>query len=379
MSQGSFSITVSPAVLAWARQAAGQNISSVAERLRVTEQTVREWESGKKPLSWTALRRLAGAYQRPVAALLLPEPPRAPEVPPDYRTIPAKRKTLSPSTLLAIRSARWLQSRAIEMRRELQIETAFRATSNQLPKNPEALAEKARRTLGVEMAQQCEWKDSHEAYRQWRQSLEEQGVLVFQFAFPVEEVRGFSLFDRLCPVVVVNESDDPTARIFTLLHEYGHLLLQEPGICLPQEAATSDEQSVETFCNRFAASVLIPSGQLSTWERTVGSEVQIRQMARSYSVSKYVVLYRLGHAGRLPRAAVRSIEKRWKEMDASKRISKRARRGGGASTEKICRRRRGNAFIQLVQQAEKRGVITTHDAVTYLGVKLIDLKKLKSA
>jgi hypothetical protein len=40
-------------------------------------------------------------------------------------------------------------------------------------------------------------------------------------------------------------------------------------------------------------------------------------------------------------------------------------------------RQRGKAFISLVMQAEKRGVITAHDAVTYLGVKISDLNKLE--
>jgi Zn-dependent peptidase ImmA (M78 family)/DNA-binding XRE family transcriptional regulator len=383
MTQGSFSIDVNPTVLEWARKAAGQTTTYVAERLGVSEQTVHQWEAGKKPPPWTALRKLATCYQRPLAALLLPEPPREPEVPPDFRTLPASRRQLSSGTLLAIRTARWLQSRAIEMRRELHREALFSAKRIHTTQKPETLADDARKALGIDLNEQIEWPSRYEAYNRWRESLEDHSVLVFQFPFPLEEVRGFSLFDPICPVIVVNESDDPLARVFTLLHEYAHLLLQRPGICLPQETTTAGDSNVEPFCNRFAAAVLIPDDEVEAWDipmarQDAATQAQLKQLASRYSVSKYVVLFRLTGVGRISSATSRAIEKRWKAMDASRPPRKQTQRTGGASAVSICRRRRGKVFIELVQQAEKRGVITAHDAVTYLGVKLNDLKKLES-
>jgi Zn-dependent peptidase ImmA (M78 family)/DNA-binding XRE family transcriptional regulator len=378
MSQGSFSIDVNGAVLEWARKAAGRSVSAVANRLGVSEQTVQQWEAGAKPPAWTSLRRLANFYQRPLAALLLSEPPQDPEVPADFRTLPAAQKKLSSETLLAIRTSRWLQSRAVEMRQELDSEIAYMARRVKTTQNVETLARELRRSLDIDLEQQIQWQSSHEAYRGWRDSLEELGILVFQFPFPISEVRGFSLFDPRCPVVVVNEADEPIARVFTLLHEYAHLLLQEPGICLPQASMTSQADNVEPFCNRLAAAILIPESEIVNSRMPITSETQVKQLARKYSVSKYVALFRLVGLDQLSRRRAQAIEKQWRAADAARRNKLQRSRTGGASAVNICRRRRGKSFIELVQRAERRGVITRHDVVTYLGVKLGDLKKLES-
>jgi Zn-dependent peptidase ImmA (M78 family)/DNA-binding XRE family transcriptional regulator len=378
MSQGSFSIDVNGAVLEWARKAAGQSVSAAAKRLGVSEQTVQQWEAGTKPPAWTSLRRLATFYQRPLAALLLSEPPQDPEVPPDFRTLPAAQKKLSSDTLLAIRTSRWLQSRAIEMRQELDSEIAYTAKRVKTTQNVETLARELRNSLGIDLEEQIQWQSSHEAYRGWRGSLEELGILVFQFPFPTAEVRGFSLFDPICPVIVVNESDDPIARVFTLLHEYGHLLLQEPGICLPQASMTSQTDNVEPFCNRLAGAILIPNSEIVNLDKPITGETELKQLARKYSVSKYVVLFRFVGLDQLSRQRAQAIEKQWRAADSARRDELQRSRTGGASAANICRRRRGKSFIELVQRAERRGVITRHDMVTYLGVKLGDLKKLES-
>ena len=44
---------------------------------------------------------------------------------------------------------------------------------------------------------------------------------------PIEDARGFSLTEVEPFVIVVNESDAPNAKIFTLFHEYGHILLNQ--------------------------------------------------------------------------------------------------------------------------------------------------------
>jgi Zn-dependent peptidase ImmA (M78 family)/DNA-binding XRE family transcriptional regulator len=383
MPQASFSVDVNPKVLQWARETSGLTTSYVAERLGISEHTLHQWEAGRKSPPWQTLRKLATYYQRPLAALLLAESPHDPEVPPDFRTLPSNRRELSSRTLLAIRTARWLQSRAIEMRRDLHMKRLFPAKRIQLSQKPEKVAGEYRKTLGIKFAEQAEWKTRHEAYGHWRESLEDYGIVVFQFPFPVDEVRGFSLFDPVCPVIVVNESDDPLARVFTLIHEYGHLLLQKPGICLPQESTMPGDTNVEPYCNRFAAAVLIPDDAVHAWNIPPAKQkhlldAQLKELANRFWVSKYVALFRLTGIGVIARPVSNAIEKQWKTKDAARVPPARMPRTGGPSRINTCRRQRGGAFISLVQESEKRGLITTHDAVTYLGVKLVDLKKLES-
>ena len=60
---------------------------------------------------------------------------------------------------------------------------------------------------------------------------------------------------------VINSKDSLAARRFTLMHEYGHILLKKGGLCVPQtpsKSTASTIQGVEAWCNRFAAFVLMP-------------------------------------------------------------------------------------------------------------------------
>jgi Zn-dependent peptidase ImmA (M78 family)/DNA-binding XRE family transcriptional regulator len=382
MAQRSFSIDVNPRVLKWARNAAGQTTSYVAELLGVSEQTVHKWETGKSLPDWNRLRKLAHAYQRPLAALLLPKPPSESEVPPDFRTLPTNRRKLTAQTLLAIRTARWLQSRAIEMRRELGMDSVLAANPLQATQNPERDAAVVRNGLGINLMEQTQWQSSHQAYRRWRESLEDEGVLVFQFPFPVKEVRGFSLFDPLAPTIVVNESDTVNARIFTLFHEYTHLLLQKPGICLPQEVITSGQTGVETYCNRFAAELLIPREEAIGWSIVLDGppraiDYQLQSLANRYRVSRDVVLVRLRTIGIISESVYAQTASRWGSRAQSRPRRSPQLHRGGPSAAQICQRQRGSAFVSLVFEAADRGTITDHDVVTYLGVKLKHLNKLR--
>jgi len=80
---------------------------------------------------------------------------------------------------------------------------------------------------------------------------------------PVEEIRGFSLVrEERPPVIVISSQDSPNGRIFTLFHEYSHILLEESGLCIPSEVIDKGQQDVEKFCNEFAGNFLVPTHHL---------------------------------------------------------------------------------------------------------------------
>ena len=122
MPAGSFAVSVKPTVLKWARETSGYSLPEVAQRCRKPEPEVAAWETGKQRPTWAGLRRLAKIYRRPVVSLLLPAPPKEEPVPPDFRTLPKASKTLSPKTLFAIRTARWLAHTATDLEEQLGIQ-----------------------------------------------------------------------------------------------------------------------------------------------------------------------------------------------------------------------------------------------------------------
>ncbi len=96
------------------------------------------------------------------------------------------------------------------------------------------------------------------------------------------------------------EEYDP-AKTFTLIHEYCHLLLREPGI-----SDQNRENPVEEYCNRFAGAFLIPRSALRAvlprwpnepveWERN-----DIREWAGQLKVSQQALALRLEDLGAAP-------------------------------------------------------------------------------
>ena len=64
------------------------------------------------------------------------------------------------------------------------------------------------------------------------------------------EFRAFTLADDIAPVIFINGRDAIKARIFSLVHEFMHLLLGRDGI--------SKNVQAETICNRATITALAP-------------------------------------------------------------------------------------------------------------------------
>ena len=123
-------------------------------------------------------------------------------------------------------------------------------------------------------------------------------------SMPIEDARAFSLLDSELPVIVINTKDSLNARIFSLFHELGHILLNREGICDPGSYPESPMKtgSVEIFCNRFAGAVLVPINQLlsrsqvrymkDSGEREWQDRI-LRNLSNEFKVSQEVVLRRL--------------------------------------------------------------------------------------
>jgi Zn-dependent peptidase ImmA (M78 family) len=60
---------------------------------------------------------------------------------------------------------------------------------------------------------------------------------------------------------MVNGADAPRGHLFTLLHEYAHLLLHTGGLCdlITDTAATTADRALEARCKAIAAAILMPA------------------------------------------------------------------------------------------------------------------------
>src|SRR4051812_38005532 len=84
-------VDVAPDVLRWARESNGLSLDEAAKKLRIGRIVLELWEEGapgEEP-TLAQLRNLARVYKRPLAVLLLAEPPSGFDVLRDFRLLSA--------------------------------------------------------------------------------------------------------------------------------------------------------------------------------------------------------------------------------------------------------------------------------------------------
>ena len=381
MPDKSFAVSVEPKVLIWARESIGMNLNDVAKEIKkITATTIGNWEKGEKEPTFSHLERLASIYKRPVTAFLLPAPPKEPPFPTDFRTRPSDgQKPLNPKTYLVIRKARRLQYSAIELIRGLNEPIKNLSIKADLSDNPEILAEKIRIQLEVKNFFRSASLTTEAALEEWIRILEKNGILVFQINISNnKEIRGFSLVDEKFPVVVLKRSDEPPAKIFTLFHEFAHVLLRKGGICDLEETEAS--QSIERFSNHFAGAFLVPKNELLNHPVVKANEKLkkwperiLQDMARDFKVSKEVILRRLLILGLTTNEYYRSKHEEWKSK------YKEPFRRGKKNEIKICIQERGKKYVSMVFGAYKQNKIDNMSVADYLGVKLDKISKVEEA
>lgn len=381
MTHKTFEVDINPDVLKWARQSMGASTASVAERLDTSVDAVNDWETGRKRPTIRTLERLAAYLKRPLAAFFLPAPPEELPMPRDFRVLPgAEGRTLSTKTRLAIRKARRLQSIATELMQAMGLKREFRVPKRDITGQAETLADEERKRLGISAETQFGWKNAYVAFNNWRRSIEEQNILVFQVSMPVEEVRGLSFLDEGMPAIIVNSADIMSARIFSLFHEYAHILLKVSGMCTPIEGMHRGN-SVEVFCNRFAGAFLVPNESLlqnsyikSYTPRSPIDDQIVQQVADCFKVSKYVILRRMEITGLITHAQYQQKADEWSRQERP--IEKRYVRG--ATKTKKCVREKGRFFVSLVLEARDRAIITQSNVSDYLSLPTAKIAEMES-
>lgn len=101
---------------------------------------------------------------------------------------------------------------------------------------------------------------------------------------PVSECRGFCLVSNTAPFIFINNKDSKTAQMFTLVHEFAHLLIGVSAGFGGEIDAIHDV--TERYCNMIAANFLMPLDLLC--KRWVG----IARTAKFFKVSRIAMARR---------------------------------------------------------------------------------------
>lgn len=379
---------IEPSLLRWARESIGYSLAEAATKIKPTGgvERLEAWEAGDDAPTVAQLRKIAEVYRRPLAVFFLPEPPRDFMAMHDFRRVPgAEAGRWSPNLHSAVIRA-GEQREALRELAEILGEDPSPVPEVKISKDPEVLAGRIRDLIGVPLGEQMEWRRPDVALRTWIAGVEAAGVLVLQTQkVSVDEMRGFALSDDSVAVIVLNGGDSRRGRIFTLIHEFVHVVLHSSGVCdlFPVERATSETDRTEVFCNQVAASVLLPAGEfladslVANRDGADWDDMLLRQLGDRYSVSREAILRRLLTLDKTTFDFYQQKRQEFIEEYREIKKQKRARKKSQVPFYRLKVRDLGRPYVELALDAYRGRAISTSEAADYLDVPVKGIEKIE--
>lgn len=381
-------IEITPSVIKWARESSGFDLYAAAKKLGIKPITLEAIEEGVKSPTIGQLRKAAKVYGRPLGVLLLDEAPADFDVMKDFRS--AASATWSPDLHREFRRAENQRDVYLEL---LELSPDLVPEPVEIPRiglgqDVEQAARVLRSFLDVPLQQQTSWDSKYAALNGWIGALEALGILVLQTkGVAVSEMRGFSISRQPFPVVVVNGSDAPRGRVFTLLHELTHLAINSDGLCdLHEQRSRKNAQEidrVEHYCNQVAAAILLPLSAIQVHSSVVAHQgawtsAALQPIARFFRTSLESTLLRLISLGLADWANYWQLKPEWDKAYADAR-AKQKQQDGGPNYYVVHARNLGPGYVTAVLSALEGRRITSLDAAQFLDTRFDRLPKLRAA
>lgn len=374
-------IPITPRVLEWAIENSGFTNFDIAEKLDIEIDLLEAWLAGDEQPNLTQFNKLSDTLKRPSALFMLPTPPQDILPKAEFRhPINGSRTKLISQEIRYFREATRLQRVLSWVRQETDFPKAnieqISATSD-----VDNASRIARRLLDVSVFDQTSWHDSSTALRAWRTALENIGVYVFLFPMGINSSRGFSVWDSYAPLIAINTAINTEARIFTLFHEFGHLLTRSNSICVSpaRQLRVKGGDELERWCERFSASLLLPWSSVKDLMRErldwrdgniITDLDDVRLIARTFKVSLRATTLRL----------IQKDVAGWELYDEIPVWSDDKRPGGGGKGRNRKKMREdwyGKSTTSTIVSAMDRDLISRADALTYLNVSDLDLYSIQ--
>lgn len=373
-------VPITPAVLRWAVDESGLGASGVADKAGVPLERLESWIEAIALPGPGDFSKLAAALNRPRALFFLPEPPPTAIRATDFRfPTDESRNHLAPSEFKHVRRAKRLQ-RVLSWAAARLDRGLVKMPTKRVSDDPTQAAQSVLRLAEARPKRRPVDATASQFQHWWRSALEDLGVVVMLVPIGERCARGFALADDHAPIIGVNTTAlNYGARIFTMLHELGHIVLRTSAVSDNLGARMSRrEDPVERWCEQFAAALLLPWPEVSEFMRTEldwgGSRMDDLHAARSVAV-------RFGAS--LTAAVVCLIDHGVLPQDIYKLVKKNAdtkRRGGpgegGRDRVQVRRDEYGDRAVGLVAEAVKRDLLDRREALSQLRLRDSEFDRL---
>ncbi|MGH8103567.1 MAG: ImmA/IrrE family metallo-endopeptidase [bacterium] len=343
----------------------------------VTAQELEGWEKGRGEPSLEQLETLSEIYYCPVGYFFRDEfPPE--RLPLNFRALsPGKHERLQAESHQALRwfleMARWTSNLINDLGIEWQVNVGNATLDDPI----ERVAAEERKRLGFKPSVRKSWGDRAEAFRWWRSHVEDLGVFCFERKLALKDIRGASVWEKGgVPCILVNHQDleVDTGRTFTLLHEYAHLLLKQPGfVC--DFSGTGLAGRIESFANKLAAEILLPKSELAERLKEIDllvyrdqwSDFKLDEIRQPLFVSRHVIALRLQEMELAPPDFYNRKKAQWENRTPG------WPHGGQVSHRTLIERKFteiGYSLSRLLSSPRVEQSLSLYDASGALGIKI---------
>ncbi len=362
-----FKVNVNPEIIKWSIKNINMPEEVIIKKIGITKNIFDKWINNLDKPTYIQLQKLAKNVRVSPLIFLSDKPPNE-EPMRVFRTY-NNTDQKSYDTLLMIKRITFLQDVVYNLYNNLNLRKEANIERYSIKTNPKEIAENERKKF-FDLDNQLQSKTKYDVLRKFRTQVEDNNILVMQF--PFEDIRGLSLIDKNPYIIVLNSRDDPTSRIFTLFHEYAHILL---GINeLDEDSNYSSSDKIEKWCNNFASYFLISDDRIKQYVDKFDNIDKIAtSISNRYKLSYSMIFYRLYKL-----KYIQSYETEYDKFIKRKEQIKNTTSSGGNYIVNI-KTEYGNKFINIVNENYEKGEITLNEALTYLGIKIKTYDKLMEA
>lgn len=318
---------------------------------------------------------IASELAVPVQALFSNGPlPLFPAV--DFRSATPGVGEFERGTLQAIGFVERLSSTFAALKMDVSLDDTVKEYRTTTYSQDEAvkLAAQWRKNWGIKDSDQIEWQNANKLYVSLRTYIEDLGVLVVHRQFKTDEAAGMYVHVDGGPhTIVINTTGSSKARkLFTLAHEFGHVLLRAEGASNPSVL----KNRIERFCNRFAACLLAPKRlikkALQAFRYTpIADDDWIRLFAKKIGLSQEATYLRLVETDYLTRSDYVRWKSKFNNVNHVPTGDQSDGGGGGGTADPIRDKQTqyGSALLGLLGRARRDGQLDEIDIYRLSGLK----------
>lgn len=361
----SLRVPVKKEVWLWAIRESQKDPEEISKRYP----SFNKWINGEQYPTFRQLEKIAKYLHVPFGYFFLDVPPKKDAVEAEFRVInnklPQMSKNLKDTILEMDFRKNWMSDYRKNLGWEkLDIIADFKAGRTG---DVAADAHLARKLLDLTENWYEQVRDYDAAYNHLKEKLENAGILVMQNSvvgmnnyrrLDINEFRAFMLYDDVAPLIFINRNDTKAGMIFSLIHEYFHVLYE-------QEDLFIDMINNEQEMNRLTAEFLMPAVDIKQrWGHFENPLERIEELCQDFKVSRLALAIKLEDLGLINQSLVELIKtKSLKDFETSREST------GSLTFYPTYKSRISTAFREAVVTSAEAGDIEYTYAFKLLGLK----------